>query len=107
MAASVASCVTSNSGSRYISDSWFLLRLFLLLDCLVQFQSEGLSPVLLFLVLSCLVVVSWTPVLSKGKPRGSGSGGEERLKGDGRSGGRGNCGWNVLYERRIFFKKKK
>jgi hypothetical protein len=62
--------------------------------------------VLLQLDMPCLVDSPGMPALYEGKWRMSGSGGEGRWgKGNGSGGGRGNCSRDVIYERRINFKK--
>lgn len=90
------------------SVSWRLLpvpgTLFLRFRCLVQPRYQGFCTALLNLVLSCLAVLFWKPAFfffEKEK--------EEHIwvrgvvVGAGKSAGRENYGWNILYERRIFF----
>lgn len=57
-------CKTPNSGNRYVYDSWLVLgTLFLLLGCHIQPWFEGLCLLLLSIVLSCLVIISWMSAL--------------------------------------------
>lgn len=58
--------------------------------------------VLLHLILLCLVDLSgWSSLFSR-EMEAHKSGGEGRLgRGTGRSGERGSCSWDVLYEKRI------
>ena len=59
-----------------------LETLFFLLVCLVQLRYEGFYLVLLYLVLSYLVALSWRPVFSKKEIKGK------------QIWGRGKVGWN-------------
>lgn len=88
----------------FLWDSWqwehvclwlfgLLLTLFLLLNCPVEHRYDDFYFVFLCLVLSCLAVVSWKPVLSKGEWKGSGY---EGGQGVGVEGG-GNCCLNILW----------
>lgn len=95
-------CKAPNSRSRGVSDSLPALRLFFfLLGCLVQLQYVGFCLDLLCFGLSRLVVITWRPILFQWgtEEEWMGRGGHE---GAGRGGGRGNCGQDVLYERRIY-----
>jgi hypothetical protein len=74
-----------------------------LLGCLSSLSMRAFCLVLLYLVLLCLVFVSWRPALFYRKRPGgrgwiSGRGRVKRLAG--RGGGRG---WDMLYDRRINF----
>lgn len=74
----------------------------LFLDCFGQLEYDDFCLVLVYLFLSCLMPLGgllffevetegeWTWVIGE-------------VEGGGRSGGRGNCGWDVLCERRIYF----
>lgn len=80
---------------------------FLPLGWLAQVPYEGCYLVLLYLVSSCLTVVSWKPALFWRRSRGGVDLGEKEGVGVGEMSGRGgggrNCGQNVLYERTIYF----
>lgn len=55
-------------------------------------------------VLLCLGVVSWRPALSEGKQKGEDIG---EMKDAGGSRSKGNCGQEILFERRIYFSVNK
>lgn len=75
--------------------------LLLLSGYLGQPWYEGSHLVLLYLVLSCLVVVLEACTFQKKKRKESGSGGGWGAR---RSGGMSNCTWDILYERKkIYF----
>lgn len=77
------------------------------MELLVQSQYEDFGLVRLYLVLSCLVVLSWRPAFFLKRNSGEVYLGE---KGVGRSckvGREGNCGLDALYKKRIYFQKKK
>lgn len=84
-----------------------LLNLFLLSSCHVQPQYEGfyhvVSRVVMFDSLDSLLEAS---SFLKGNRRRNTSGGEGMLGVLGGLDRRGNCGWAVLYERRIYFLNK-
>lgn len=77
---------------------------FLLSDCLVQPPYEGVCLVPSFAVLCCCLLEGY--YFLKGNGEGE-SGGGGRWEGAGRNEGRGNCGWDVLLEKRIYFQLKK
>lgn len=54
-----------------------------------------------------LIVIYYAMFIHKGNRRSSGSEGESKSGEDGKRGGRTNCGWNVMYEKRIIVKKTK
>lgn len=90
-------------GSWYISDSFVCSWDSSFLGCLVQPWYDSYCLVLLYLILSCVAVVSWRPVLLwRGNGGGVDPGKTEVVRGTGWDGGRRNCGRDKLYERRRY-----
>lgn len=56
--------------------------------------------------MSCSDVLLEVSFFLKKKWRRSGSEGQRRWRASERGGGKGNCGWNVLNEKRIYFQLK-
>lgn len=97
-------CGIPKSRSRCIFNSFaYFWDTFLFLGCLVQPWYECPHLVLIFVVFSCLAVVQGRPALFWRENRRSGSQGEWKWRrGSRKSGGMGNCVWDILYERNIF-----
>lgn len=91
--------------------SWILSSvlgtLFLLGGCLAQSRYECFCLVSLYPVLSCLVVDFWRPALFGREAEGSGSCGRGTWEKAGSSGGRGTCGKDVFYDRKVDFQLRK
>lgn len=77
------------------------------MELLVQSQYEGFGLVRLYLVLSCLVVLSWRPAFFLKRNSGEVYLEERGVGGSCKVGREGNCGLDALYKKRIYFLKKK
>jgi hypothetical protein len=76
------------------------------LPCLVSIGLRLLSSLTIFCFVLFDCPVSEACSFLKKKQR-SGSEKEWKCGGVRRRGGRGNCGWSVVYERRVYFQEKK
>lgn len=90
-------------GPKRGSSESLTLCLFLLLDCLVRPPYEGVHLVLLYLVLSCLAIVSYRLLFSEEETERQWIWVRRRQKVARRSRWRRKCSWDILYERRIYF----
>lgn len=99
-------CATSNSWSWCISDTHLALgMLLLLLSCLIQLQFGCFCLILLYLCPICLWSLGGL-IFLKEKTEGVCSRGSRNVVvRDGRDGVGGNFGWDVFYERGIYYKE--
>lgn len=96
-------CGSPNSGSGCVSDSLSSLEvLFLPFGCLIQPQYESFHLILLDLILSCLMSLKSLFISEEERGGMDLAEREGRMELEGGRGRKGNCDWDILYERRIY-----